>query len=50
MLGLFNLRGDVVHGVPVAGERLIVGSAYALAFAITALYAAALVFRRREFR
>ena len=49
-LGLFNLRGEVVHGLPVAGERLIVGSAYALAFAITALYAAALVFRRREFR
>ncbi len=50
MLGLFNLRGEVVHGVAVPPERVAVAAAYALAYALTALYAAALVFRRREFR
>ena len=49
-LGLFNLRGDVVHGAGVPGQRLLVIAAYAGLYSITALYAAALVFRRRDFR
>jgi ABC-type transport system involved in multi-copper enzyme maturation permease subunit len=49
-LGLFNLRGDVVHGLHVPAERLVVASVYALVYSITALYVAALIFRRRDFR
>ena len=49
-LGLFNLRGEVVHGVPVPPERFIVSVAYALAYATTALTLAAWIFHRRDFR
>lgn len=49
-LGLFNLRGDVIHDVHVPGERLVVASAYAVIYSITVLYVAALIFRRRDFR
>lgn len=49
-LGLFNVRGEVVHGVPVPAQRYVVAAAYALLYSITALYLAALVFRRRDLR
>jgi len=49
-LGLFNLRGDVVYGVDVPLQRLLVIAAYAGLYAVTALYASALVFRRRDLR
>jgi ABC-type transport system involved in multi-copper enzyme maturation permease subunit len=49
-LGLFDLRGEVVHGVPVTPERLAVAAAYALAYALSALYLASWIFRRRDFR
>jgi ABC-type transport system involved in multi-copper enzyme maturation permease subunit len=49
-LGLFNIRGDVVHGASVHPESFAVAAAYAGIYALTALYVAALVFRRRDLR
>lgn len=49
-LDLFDLRAAVVHGVPVPAAQLLAAAAYALAYALAALYAASLVFRRRELR
>jgi Cu-processing system permease protein len=49
-LGLFDVRGDVVHGVPVPAVRLVTAAAYAGMFALASLYVASLVFRRRDFR
>ncbi|MFQ5600519.1 MAG: ABC transporter permease, partial [Candidatus Krumholzibacteriia bacterium] len=49
-LGLFNLRGEAVHGVPIPAQRLVVAVAYAGLYTATVLYLAALVFRRRDFR
>jgi len=49
-LGLFDVRSEVVHGVPVSLARAIAAAAYAALFTITALYAAAVVFRRRDLR
>lgn len=49
-LGLFDLRGEVVHGVPVPEGQLAAAAAYALLYALTVLYLASLVFRRRELR
>jgi ABC-type transport system involved in multi-copper enzyme maturation permease subunit len=49
-LGLFDVRSEVVHGVPVPMAQVVGGTAYALAYALLALYAASLVFRRRELR
>jgi ABC-type transport system involved in multi-copper enzyme maturation permease subunit len=49
-LGLFNLRGAVVHGVAVPASQLVAAAAYALAYSLAALYAASLIFRRRELR
>lgn len=49
-LPLFDLRSEVVHGQPVPPERLLVAAAYAALYALAALYAASLIFRRRDFR
>lgn len=49
-LGLFDLRAEVVHGVQVPHTQLVAAFAYALLYALTALYVASLVFRRRELR
>jgi ABC-type transport system involved in multi-copper enzyme maturation permease subunit len=49
-LDVFDLRGDVVHGVPVAPDRLLGAAAYAGLYALATLYVASLVFRRRELR
>lgn len=49
-LGLFNLRGDVVYDVEIGFGRIWNILAYALLYAFTALYAASLIFRRRDFR
>jgi len=49
-LGLFDFRSDVVHGVAVPPARLVAAAAYAALFTITALYAASVVFRRRDLR
>jgi ABC-type transport system involved in multi-copper enzyme maturation permease subunit len=49
-LELFNLRAEVVHGMPVPAAQVTAAAAYALAYALATLYAASLVFRRRELR
>ena len=49
-LGLFDFRSDVVHGVAIAPARLMAAAAYAALFAVTALYSASVVFRRRDLR
>ncbi len=49
-LGLFNVRSEAVHGFAVGWEHVLVALAYAGLYSTTALYVAALVFRRRDFR
>jgi ABC-type transport system involved in multi-copper enzyme maturation permease subunit len=49
-MGLFNLRGDAVHGTGVAPGQFLVASCYAVLYVATALTLAATVFRRRDFR
>lgn len=49
-LGLFDLRGEVVHGVAVPVSQLLAAASYALLYALTALYVASLIFRKRELR
>lgn len=49
-LELFNARGQVVHGIAVAPERLAFGAAYGLLYMIALLVAAGAIFERREFR
>jgi hypothetical protein len=49
-LGLFDFRGDAVHGAAIAPARVATAVAYAALFTVTTLYAASLVFRRRDLR
>jgi ABC-type transport system involved in multi-copper enzyme maturation permease subunit len=49
-LGVFNARGQVVHGIPVEPERLAFAAAYGLLYALALLVAAGAIFERREFR
>lgn len=49
-LGLFDLRGEVVYGDVIPLGHLVTAAAYAGAYALTALYLASLVFRRRDLR
>jgi hypothetical protein len=49
-LELFNVRGLVVHGVPVDPARLLFATAYGLLYMIGVLTLAGAIFRRREFR
>jgi hypothetical protein len=49
-LGLFNLRGPAVHGVAVGSDHFALAASYAFLYATAALYGAAWLFRRRDFR
>lgn len=49
-LAVFNVRGQVVHGVAVEPERLVFGAAYGLLYVAALLIAAGAVFERREFK
>jgi len=49
-LGLFNLRGQAVHGISIGSDHFAIAASYALLYATTALYLAAQLFRRRDFR
>jgi ABC-2 family transporter len=49
-LELFNARGLVVHGIPVAPERLAFATAYGVLYMGGILVLAGTIFRRREFR
>jgi ABC-type transport system involved in multi-copper enzyme maturation permease subunit len=46
----FNVKTEVVHGLPLTAERIWFPLAYAVVYAAVAVGAAALVFSRREFR
>jgi ABC-type transport system involved in multi-copper enzyme maturation permease subunit len=48
-LSNFNIRGEVVHGVPVAWPQLIYAMAYGLIYAITVMVISMLAFHRRDF-
>jgi ABC-type transport system involved in multi-copper enzyme maturation permease subunit len=47
---IFNVKAEVVHGLPVAPDRIWFALAYAVVYSAVAVFAAALVFSRREFR
>ena len=49
-LGIFDVRGSVVHGVHVPMEQMVAATAYAVGYTLLVLYIASLVFRRRELR
>ena len=49
-LGVFNARGQVVHGIAVEPERLAFAAAYGLLYMIALLITAGTIFERREFR
>jgi len=49
-LAVFNARGQVVHGIPVAPERLAFAAAYGLLYMTALLLVAGVIFERREFR
>ncbi|MDI6807497.1 MAG: ABC transporter permease [Candidatus Eisenbacteria bacterium] len=47
-LTALNVRGELVHGVPVTAERIIFCFSYSLLYAFATLAIAVLVFRRRD--
>ena len=49
-LDLYDVRAEVVHGVHIPPGQLEGGAAYAAAYALSALYLASLVFRRKELK
>jgi ABC-type transport system involved in multi-copper enzyme maturation permease subunit len=46
----FDLKNEVVHGIPIAASRITYPLLYAVVYAGTALGASMLVFSRREFK
>jgi ABC-type transport system involved in multi-copper enzyme maturation permease subunit len=48
-LSNFNIRGEVVHGVPVPLSQLAYAMAYGLMYAVILLVLAVLAFQRRDF-
>jgi ABC-type transport system involved in multi-copper enzyme maturation permease subunit len=49
-LAPFNVRAEVVHGVPIAASHVALTIAYALVYIAVLLLAAMAVFRRRDFK
>ncbi|MGQ0736280.1 MAG: ABC transporter permease [Acidobacteriota bacterium] len=49
-LAPFNVRAEVVHGVPIAASHVTLTLAYALVYVVMLLVAAMAVFRRRDFK
>ena len=49
-LEIFDVRAEVVYGVAIPRGQVLGGAAYAALYAITALYLASLVFRRKELK
>jgi ABC-type transport system involved in multi-copper enzyme maturation permease subunit len=46
----FNVKGLVVHGIPIAGEYIIWSVLYGLTYVVLLLTAAAAIFQRRDFK
>ena len=49
-LGNFNIKGEVVHNVPISGERVAATIAYGALYVFILLLAASAVFQRRNFK
>jgi ABC-type transport system involved in multi-copper enzyme maturation permease subunit len=49
-LAPFNVKAEVVHGVPVSGMHVTLTLAYAAVYIMVLLVAASAVFRRRDFK
>ncbi|MBI3449190.1 MAG: ABC transporter permease [Acidobacteria bacterium] len=48
-LEYLNVKGEVVHGVPVGGEEILLAAGYGLLYTAIVLMLAIAVFRRRDF-
>lgn len=49
-LAPFNVKAEVVHGVPIAADHVLLTLAYALVYVTILLLASIAVFRRRDFK
>lgn len=49
-LGNFNIKGEVVHNVPISGERVAMTAAYGALYVFILLLIASAVFQRRNFK
>jgi ABC-type transport system involved in multi-copper enzyme maturation permease subunit len=45
----FNIKSEVVHGLPIAGAHLVYAAAYGLVYTAFVLGLAVVIFRRRDF-
>jgi len=46
----FNIKGEVVHHIPVSAERVMWSTLYGAAYITILLVVAALIFQRRDFK
>jgi ABC-type transport system involved in multi-copper enzyme maturation permease subunit len=46
----FNVKAEIVHGVPVAASHVVLTLTYALVYIVMLLVGAAAIFRRRDFK
>jgi ABC-type transport system involved in multi-copper enzyme maturation permease subunit len=49
-VSLFNFRTEVLHAIPISLDRVLAAISYALLYSLTLLYAASLIFRKRDMR
>ncbi len=49
-LGMFNVRTEAVHGVPIPGSEIAWATAYALGYTTAVLALAMVIFERRDFK
>jgi len=49
-LELFNIRGDVVHGVPVATSHVLLATLYGLCYTTLLIICAGAIFARKELK
>jgi len=48
-LALFNVKGEAVHGMPIAGDYMVMAAGYGLAYAALVLLVSCMIFQRRDF-
>ncbi|MSP56832.1 MAG: ABC transporter permease [Myxococcales bacterium] len=49
-LGMFNVRAEAVHGIPIPGTEVAWAAAYAFGYTVAVLAVAMAVFERRDFK
>lgn len=49
-VSLFNFRSEVLHAIPISLDRVLAAASYAILYSLTLLYAASLIFRKRDLR